>query len=158
MLRKRAKRGRVGSVLAGAVGGLAVYFFDPEQGRTRRAKVRDKVVKLGNRGSGKAERAARYLGSQAYGIRQKAAHVGSSETVPPNDAALTAKVESEVLQQLNWAKGQVNFNSEDGVVYIRGELEDRDQIDEIEQAVRKVTGVVDVRNLVHTPGEPAPTS
>ncbi|MDQ3955424.1 MAG: BON domain-containing protein, partial [Actinomycetota bacterium] len=81
---------------------------------------------------------------------------GSSGSMPENDATLTAKVESEVLSRWNYPKGRINVNSVDGVVELRGVCETADQIDELEQEVRKLTGVLDVRNYLHLPNTPAP--
>jgi hypothetical protein len=50
----------------------------------------------------------------------------------------------------------VSVNVEDGVAYLRGQLEDRSAIDRLVEAVRQVEGVRDVQSLLHEPGEPAP--
>lgn len=122
----------------GGAGALAMYFLDPEKGRTRRAQVQDKVTKIRTKGSG-------VVGAQ----RQ--------EAPPANDQTLAAKIESEVLGKAEYPKGSINVNVEYGVVYLRGEVPSQDAKSAIEQDVRKVTGVVDVENLLHLPGEPAPT-
>jgi osmotically-inducible protein OsmY len=44
----------------------------------------------------------------------------------------------------------------DGVVELRGQVDDPAAIDQLETRTRNVTGVRDVRNLLHLPGqEPA---
>ena len=48
-------------------------------------------------------------------------------------------------------KGQVDVNAEDGVVFLRGEVESPDLVAELEKATRKVHGVREVENLLHTP-------
>ena len=48
----------------------------------------------------------------------------------------------------------MGVNAEDGVVYLRGEVESWRLVDE--DASRKVAGVKDVENLLHLPGMPAP--
>jgi osmotically-inducible protein OsmY len=53
-------------------------------------------------------------------------------------------------------KGQINVNVEDGVVYLRGELEQHDLIEDLGVQARKVQGVLGVENLLHVPGEEAP--
>jgi osmotically-inducible protein OsmY len=53
-------------------------------------------------------------------------------------------------------KGQINVNVEDGVVYLRGELEQPDLIKDLEAQARKVQGVLGVENLLHVPGQEAP--
>jgi osmotically-inducible protein OsmY len=61
-----------------------------------------------------------------------------------------------VLGGGKYPKGKVAINVERGVAVLRGELDSRDQIDRLEQDVRKVTGVLDVDNHLHLPGEPPP--
>lgn len=153
---RAAQTRRPGRLTAVATGALLMYLFDPAMGRSRRAQIRDRLAGSVRSGERRAERAGRAIAAQGYGIAQKVAHTGSTEEIPPNDAALTAKIESEVLSRWNYPKGQVKVNSEGGLVYLRGQLDDQDSIDSLEQEVRKVTGVVDVRNLLHLPGEDPP--
>ena len=152
------RRSLVKATLWGVVGAAVAYFFDPDQGRTRRTRTRDQVMAVFRRGSTRAERARRRAGARAQGLAHTATALGGEEQIPPNDAALTQKVRSEVFAGLDVPKDKVNINAEDGVVYLRGEVESPDQISALEQAARKVTGVVDVRNLLHTPGAPAPNA
>ena len=116
----------------------------------RRSLARDKVTKLINRGTARIKRRSGYVASTAKGKAEALRH--GVDTVPPSDPALAAKVSSEVLGDFPG----ININVEHGVVVLRGQLEDADRIAELEQGVRKVTGVVDVRNLVHLPGETPP--
>jgi osmotically-inducible protein OsmY len=51
----------------------------------------------------------------------------------------------------------VSVNVEDGVVYLRGQLDDHDAIERLRDAAGKVEGVRAVESLLHTPDEPAPT-
>jgi osmotically-inducible protein OsmY len=140
------------TLLSMAAGAAAMYLFDPERGRTRRAKLQDQIGAKFRRGVREAGRKAEYGRGRAEGLR----HIASSESPPPSDETLTAKVESEVLSRWNYPKGQINVNTVDGVVELRGTCETTDQIHQLEQDVRKVTGVVDVRNYLHLPEAPAP--
>jgi osmotically-inducible protein OsmY len=121
-------------------------------GRPRRAKLKDQLGALARRTRREAERKTEYARGQAEGMR----HVGSSDSPPPSDAALKAKVESEVLSRASYPKGSINVTTVDGIVELRGTCESSDQINELEAEVRKVTGVIDVHNYLHTPGTPAP--
>ncbi|MDQ3533877.1 MAG: BON domain-containing protein [Actinomycetota bacterium] len=139
-------------ITGGAIGGALMYLFDPHLGRTRRAKLQDQLGGLLRQGEREAGRKTEYARGQAEGLR----HLVSSESPPENDPALTAKVESEVLSRWKYPKGQISINSTDGIVELRGVCETPDQISELEQEVRKVTGVVDVHNYLHLPNTPAP--
>jgi osmotically-inducible protein OsmY len=100
--------------------------------------------------------ADRYAG-KAKGMAGSAPGVGR----PPaeerlNDPALARKVESEVFRDKDIPKGHVNVNVEYGVVYLRGEMPDRELMDELVARTRRVDGVRGVENLTHLPNEPAP--
>lgn len=136
-----------------AVAALA-YFFDPRMGRTRRAKLQDQIGGLLRRGARETSRKTEYARGHVEGLR----HAASSDALPENDATLKDKVESEVLSRWKYPKGQINVTAVDGVVELRGVCDDAQQISDIEAEVRKVTGVVDVRNFLHLPNTPAPTT
>jgi osmotically-inducible protein OsmY len=97
------------------------------------------------------DRARRGAVSGAHGVTQKTKHLREEEKPPPNDATLKAKVESEVFRDVSVPKGKVDVNAEDGVVYLRGEVDSPDLVAELEKATRKVHGVREVQNLLHTP-------
>jgi osmotically-inducible protein OsmY len=149
--RESSRRGRKFLLFGSAVAGLT-YFFDPRLGRARRAKLRDQVGALLRRGARETSRRAEYARGQVEGLR----HMTSEDSPPENDAVLTAKIESEILTRGNYPKGKISVNSADGIVELRGVCESPQQIDELEQEVRKVTGVVDVHNYLHLPKTPAP--
>jgi osmotically-inducible protein OsmY len=99
----------------------------------------------------------RYAG-QAKGIAGSAPGVGRAPAEERlNDPALTGKVESEVFRDDRIPKDKLSLNAENGVVYLRGEVPDRETMDELVERVRKVDGVKGVENLTHLPSEAAPT-
>jgi osmotically-inducible protein OsmY len=67
-----------------------------------------------------------------------------------DDVTLARKVETELFRPADVPKGAISVNVNDGVVELRGELPDQEQIDELGKTARKVSGVKDVRNLLHT--------
>ncbi|MGZ4334754.1 MAG: BON domain-containing protein [Gaiellaceae bacterium] len=73
-----------------------------------------------------------------------------------DDATLAHKVESVALRDQRIPKGQISINAEQGAVFLRGQVESPELIEELEQAVRAVRGVRSVENLLHLPGTPAP--
>jgi osmotically-inducible protein OsmY len=142
--------------LFAAAGAALVYFFDPQNGKRRRHMAVDRVGGFFRSRGSDVSRARRAVTSEAYGIAKKATHLREQKKPQPNDATLTSKVESEILRGADVPKGQVSVNAEQGVVYLRGEVESPDLISQLEQAARKVQGVRDVENLLHVPGSPAP--
>ena len=139
-------------VLAGAIGAAVAYFFDPENGRRRRKIAIDKAGKYTRRAAWRARGAA----AQAEGLKQRGAHREEEPKPQPDDVTLARKVETEIFRAADVPKGQININAEDGVVYLRGEVEKPDLIEELEAKARSVQGVLGVENLLHVPGEEAP--
>jgi osmotically-inducible protein OsmY len=74
-----------------------------------------------------------------------------------NDPALARKVETEIFRDKQIPKGNVSVNAEYGVIYLRGQVESREQVEELANRARAVDGVRAVENLTHLPDEPAPT-
>jgi osmotically-inducible protein OsmY len=134
-----------------AIGAALTYFFDPQNGARRRNEARDRFLALFRRGGRKAARAGRGVAAEAYGIKQKATHL-REEPKTFDDQTLKAKVESEVFRPADAPKGDVNVNVERGVVYLRGQVDRSDLVEELERKVRSVQGVRDVENLLHLPG------
>ncbi len=73
-----------------------------------------------------------------------------------DDGTLKAKVESELFRDEHEVKGAINVNAQEGIVQLRGELPSRDLIEALVERTRKIHGVKDVENLLHTTGTPAP--
>jgi osmotically-inducible protein OsmY len=139
------------------LGALIAYFFDPENGRRRRAVARDRIPALFRRGSERVERAGRAAAAEAYGVKQKVKHRKEERKPQPDDVTLARKVETEIFRGEDVPKGQINVNAENGVVVLRGEVEQRELIKDLEERTRKVQGVKEVENLLHVPGTAAPT-
>lgn len=145
-------------LLAGAAG---AFFFDPHGGRRRRHVARDKILSFLRRASRQAARKARYSEGVAEGMAHRAVEAAAQvthngqESPPLNDATLAKKVESEIFRDREAPKGQVDVNAENGVVFLRGQVEDSDQIRALVEAASQVDGVTAVENLLHLPGGPA---
>ena len=139
-------------VFAGAAGAALAYFFDPDNGRKRRKEA----IKRAAKPFRQAGRKAQAVSAQAQGLKAKATHLSEQEKPQPDDVTLARKVESEIFRGADVPKGQINVNVEDGVVYLRGELEQPDLIEDLGAQARKVQGVRAVENLLRVPGEEAP--
>ena len=139
-----------------ALGSALAYFFDPQSGARRRNTARDQVFAFFRRAGRKAGRAGRGVASEAYGVSQKVQH-RQEEPKDFDDATLTRKVETEIFRPAEVPNGQINVNVENGVVVLRGEVDSWDMVDDLVGRARGVQGVRDVENLLHLPGQPAPT-
>ena len=139
-----------------ALGALLAYFFDPDNGRRRRALARDRVPAFFRGLSKKAERTGKAVAAEAEGVKQKATHLKEEEKPQPDDVTLARKVETEIFRDADVPKGQINVNAENGKIVLRGEVEKPELIKDLEKKTRKVQGVTEVENLLHTPGSAAP--
>ena len=142
---------------AGAAGAVLAYIFDRDRGRTRRAKIKDMTAGTIRRGARQTERLGRRISSNAYGMRQRVAHgLKGSDGGIPDDGTLHDKVLSEVFGSREFRGADVLVNVESGVVVLRGQVDRPELIRRLEDEVRHVPGVLDVENLLHTKGTPAP--
>jgi gas vesicle protein len=140
-----------------AIGAALTWFFDPQSGALRRNTTRDRLLAFFRKGGRRAGRAGRAVASEAHGLKQKATHLKEEEKPGLDDATLAHKVESEIFRDAGAPKGKVNVNAERGVVFLRGEVDDENLVRDLEKSARKVQGVREVENLLHTRGNPAPT-
>jgi osmotically-inducible protein OsmY len=148
-----------GLLTGGAIGAAAAYFLDPDNGARRRNVARDWTMARLRRGADEVQRKAQYAQGVATGVAHRVKDPTSAieDGAQINDATLARKVESIIFRAPDAPKGKVSVNVEDGVVYLRGELESRDEIDELVKAANGVDGVRRVENLLHLPAEPAPS-
>ena len=144
--------------LGAAMGAALAYYFDPETGNRRRSMIRDRVLAFVRRTGNQAGRAGQAARSQVYGMTQKVTHLKERPKEQPDDTTLAAKVETELFRDADVPKGDINVNAENGVVYLRGQVEDESLIEALGKSAKKIQGVREVENLLHTPGTPAPTA
>jgi hypothetical protein len=155
---KTTREGTMRKLLGfGAAAAALTYFFDPQDGARRRNTARDRALSLFRRGGRKAGHAGRAVASEAYGLKQKATHLKEEPKPQPDDVTLARKVETEIFRGADVPKGKINVNAEGGTVFLRGEVDNPNLIQDLENAARKVQGVREVENLLHAAGTPAPT-
>jgi osmotically-inducible protein OsmY len=146
-----AGRWLLSGIAAGA--GLA-FLFDPSRGRQRRERIAG-AVRHARRRLGRRARAASL---QTIGRTKGALHALRSPTVvePLDDAGLAHKVESVLFRDPLVPKGRLSINAEGGTVFLRGQVESQELIDDLTESVGKIAGVGEVVSLLHLPGTPAP--
>lgn len=91
--------------------------------------------------------------------QQKAASERRSSRQPKDldDVSITRKVETELFRSKSVNKGKISVNSADGVVWLRGEAKNPEQIKDLEAQAMAIPEVKRVENLLHLPKTPAPT-
>lgn len=150
------QRAGLAAFLAGAGAGAAAEFLlDPQQGRRRRHMAVERLTARLRRGKREAARAGRHAADRAQGVAARAIP-SSRDAFELNDEGLKAKVESELFRPADAPKGSVDLNVEAGVVFLRGQVGDRAEAEELGQRAGRIDGVLGVENLLHVEGEPAP--
>jgi hypothetical protein len=81
----------------------------------------------------------------------------SRQPKPLGDVAITRKVETEIFRSSDVDKGKINVNTAEGVVWLRGEAKNPEQVKELEAKAAAIPEVKRVENLLHLPKTPAPT-
>lgn len=76
---------------------------------------------------------------------------GGADDGAERDQAVNTQVESTLFSDSSLPKDQININTVDGVVYVRGTVTSKEQIDEIERRIKGVSGVDAVINLLRLP-------
>jgi osmotically-inducible protein OsmY len=143
-------------LLGAAAGAAGVYFLDPASGARRRNQTRDQALSKARHSADKAAKQATQAANRAQGVVHKVTPSGPSE--PADDVTLAHRVETEIFRAPDAPKGRVSVNAENGVVFLRGELDDPHWISRLGDDAARVNGVAAVRNLLHTPATPAPTA
>lgn len=99
--------------------------------------------------------AAFYLFDPEKGEERRQGLMGAAGAGPDaaaqRDQEINARVEAEVFRDSSVPQGQLNINTVDGVVYIRGTVANQGQIDDIDARAKQVSGVDAVINLLRLP-------
>jgi osmotically-inducible protein OsmY len=142
-------RSNIPLYLAAAMGGAAfMYFADSQNGRRRRHVTRDRALSLTRHGARRGRKLVHHISSDAKGYVERAKHArGGAEDV--DDTTLVDKVESIVFRDRDVPKGRININAENGVIFLRGEVDSPELVTALEERVAKVRGVRGVMNLLN---------
>lgn len=141
--------------LAGVVSGAGLAFL-LEPARSHRACHRTGAALRHT--ERRLERALRVRARRVVGRSRGVLHLAMPlrRGEPLDDAGLAHKVETVLFRDSRVPKGRLSINAEDGAVFLRGEVESTELIDELVTAVQRIRGVDEVVNLLHLPGTEAP--
>jgi osmotically-inducible protein OsmY len=142
--------------VSAAAGAALGYFLDASSGRRRRNTTRDRGLKLARRCAHRGRRLVRHASADVAGRLERVARSHPRSREELDDATLAHKVESILFRDRDVPKGQINVNAEQGVVFLRGEVERPELVEALESRVRAVKGVRSVENLLHLPGSSPP--
>lgn len=159
--RGRATNGIVLTFASIGAGALLMYYIDPEQGRRRRALVRDQLTHARHVFTRdiprRAEQRGRFFRGVARGVRHSAlSPLRNGHEIAVDDETLVDRVRSEVLRSRDIHPGEINVDAYEGTVTLRGQLQHEGQIRDLIEATGDVEGVRRVRSYLHLPGTIAP--
>jgi hypothetical protein len=124
------------------LGAVAMYFFDPERGKRRRALVRDKAIQTSNRLGKTVDAASRDFTHRAGGLAAELQSLFSVET--PTDIRVVERVRARIGHIIaHPAKVQVSAHY--GVVTLGGTVL-ASEVSALLHCVTGTRGVVGVRN------------
>ena len=125
--------------IGATVGAAGAYLFDPERGRTRRAKLADQSTAALRTARDRARAKARYQQGVARGMAHRLTEA-FHEPIVVDDDTLLQKIRSEAVGRWDGPKRDLEIDVRDGTVIVRGPA-GRDQAGELIRLVESVDGV-----------------
>jgi uncharacterized membrane protein len=123
-----------------AIGALTMYFSDPERGRRRRAKARDKANRMMTRSANAIEVARRDLGNRVQGLQARTRKlIRTGRRSDTDDPVLAARVRARIGRAITHSH-PVHVYVREGEVTLSGPVLASEK-DALLKAVRSVPGV-----------------
>jgi osmotically-inducible protein OsmY len=147
---------RIRGLITGAfVGAALTYLFDPAAGKGRRARLRDQAGSELRRARWRGEKLRRHASNVIEGKMHQLPGQREPDR-PMDDATIAQRIRSEVLGRPALDAREIIVDVNAGVARLRGQLDDREQIQSIVEQTKEIPGVLDVESLIHLAGMPAP--
>jgi osmotically-inducible protein OsmY len=139
---------------AGLAGAAAMWLYDPDYGAKRRHQLQDMLRSKAHKGQREIERKIRHERGKLEGVVHKINHGGYQPT--DDDHVLVDRIKSEILGKEHYSTHEILVEAHDGVVVLRGQLDDPVARLELENEVAAMPGVDHVESLLHATGEDPP--
>lgn len=158
--------------IAGLAGAAVAYLFDPIAGSARRSRIRGRISTFTRRRVPE-EMSPLPVDMVSAPMRDEVADTHreptkdevADSTEPPmeeavavtpderpnSDAAIADRIRMRVQTRPDLETGDLVVEVLQGVAFLRGDLKDRAQIDEVVDLTGTVPGVQEVQNLIHLP-------
>lgn len=142
---------RTTSMLGGVgLGALFMYFFDPQEGRRRRALLRDQVAHLGHRIGEGSQAAEDDFGHRLRGL---IADIGERfRSAPTDDTVLMERVRAKI-GRLSCHPGAIFVVADNGCITLTGPIL-RDEVIRVVEGISQVHGVRGVINNLQIHDQP----
>jgi uncharacterized membrane protein len=146
------KNGRWGTTLAGlyGAGALTMYFLDPQRGKRRRADVKDALVHSGYEVRKFTRRFGRDFEHRVKGAVAETTSLFHREQV--SDSVLGQRVRTALGRVVSHPHA-IDVSCTDGSVALSGWII-ADEMEDLNQAVEGIRGVVDVTTFLSTTNRP----
>lgn len=131
-------------LIGGIVGAAATYFFDPELGTARRARLQEQLEAGMRDGRRSLEQAARQLQERVEGL---------PSAREDDDLTVLGRVERALLGVPGLARRSVDAEVIDGRLVLRGDVASTEQEREVIETASGVPGVAGVESRLRLPGE-----
>ena len=125
--------------IGAAVGALLAYLFDPDRGRSRRARLSDQAAARSRDITETMRQTAEYQKGVAKGIIHDTSEVFRPDNVY-DDETLMQKVRSEALGYWDGSES-IEIDITDGKVELSGSVRDSASHDQLLSLIRDVEGV-----------------
>lgn len=125
--------------IGAAAGAALAYLFDPDRGRSRRARLSDQLAARGRDVTESVRKQAEYQKGVAKGIIHEASDMLKAEK-DYDDETLLQKVRSEALGYWD-GSDSIEIDITNGMVRISGSVDDEAARERLIELVRAVEGV-----------------
>lgn len=125
--------------IGAATGALLAYLFDPDRGRSRRARLSDQAAARGRELSETMRKTAEYQRGVARGVVHDVTRPFRADE-EYDDETLLQKVRSEALGYWDGSES-IEIDITDGMVRITGSVGDEAERDRLIELIRDVEGV-----------------
>jgi hypothetical protein len=132
----------VRALAVAAAGAGLMYLLDPDGGRRRRARMRDRLVSAAHRTGHAVDSTSRDVGNRARGVVAELR--GRLASGPVDDDVLRERVRARIGSVVGHASA-IEVGVVDGAVTLRGPV----LADEVDRLVRRVRGVPGVREAIN---------
>ena len=146
--------------IAGLAGAAVAYLFDPIAGSARRRRIRERISVFTPRRATFEEprlpvdRAAAPMKDEVADTLEPPMEepvAVTPEERPNTDTAIADRIRMRVRARPDLETEGLVVEVLRGVAFLRGDLKDRAQIDEVVDLTGAVPGVQEVQNLIHLP-------
>src|SRR5918994_5540362 len=133
---------RMSVVWSMGLGALLTYLFDPQAGRRRRASVRDKFIRFGNKTRDAIDVTSRDLKNRATGLTAEVGKLISKEEI--TDEVLAQRARSNVVSVVSHPRS-IDVKAENRKIILSGPILAA-EVDRLLSSISSMQGVTDVEN------------